>query len=296
MRYVRPWIYLSLALLCPSAHPASKKQTPPPPPPPEVVARVRAAHNIFVSNASVGVILASRAARERDYYRYYPYKDMYYALAAWPGVKLVDTPAQADLIFQIMASEVDYAGEERNISSTLKIIEPQTQTVLWQMTLPLGRTPLQYTEGRFVKATAGILSSLEPQQPAPAPRKLPVPMPAQLHAGSKVFVQPSPPGSQYHGIDVAQMAHDAFATAKFYTLVDSPSDADLIITATVSDNYLDEQQLLFEALDPKTNTVLWTQLCATAMSGKPIAEQIRDTFPYALKYWESLATQSHVGN
>jgi hypothetical protein len=296
MRYFRSWIYLALAVLPQSAHSSSKKQPPPPSAPPEVVARVRAAHNIFVSNASVGVIIAAKAARVRDYYHYYPYKDMYYALSAWPGVKLVDTPAQADLVFQVLANEADYAGNERNISSTLTIIEPQTQTVLWQATLPLGSTVLGYTDGRFAKATSGLLSPFEPRQPAPAPLKVTVPMPAQLHAGSKVFVQPSSPSSQFQGIDVAQIAHDAFAKAKFYTLVDSPGSADLIVTASVSNNGLDEQQLLLEALDPQTSTVLWTQLCATASSGKPIEEQIRDTFPYALKYWESLATQSHVGN
>jgi hypothetical protein len=311
MRSLR--FFLLLAVAVSPIHARADKSTQLTPAPAEVIARVRAAHSIFIANATIGAIIPMQGIAFRQYYGYTPYKNMYYALAAWPGVKLVDSPSDADLIFEVTGSETweprppGFSGGSRIIYSALSIIDPQTQTVLWTTSLVVAA--LSYDDrsnSHFDKAVVSILASLEPQQPAPQPLKVTVPLPSQLKATSKVFLQPSSSGYNPNGINVSDLAQASLIKAKLYTLVDTPEQADLILTVTADfhdpkTHTWDSGTLLITAIDPKTKVVIWTQLSSLVAGSKAPGTNaeadknyITKTMSFALKFWKSLMTQKQV--
>jgi len=63
--------------------------------PSEVIARVRAAHAIFISGP-YGMVFGGA-----------PYLALYQAVSAWPSAQIVDNPSHADLIFQAWGTQTD---------------------------------------------------------------------------------------------------------------------------------------------------------------------------------------------
>jgi hypothetical protein len=78
------------------------KQPAPPaaPPPPDVIAKVTAAKNIFISNASADPPFTQLVPGGADM----GYNAFYASLKQWGHFQLVSSPAQADLIFEIRSS------------------------------------------------------------------------------------------------------------------------------------------------------------------------------------------------
>ena len=302
MRSARCLALLVLISAQPAAF-ANKKQ--PPAPPPDLVARVRAAHSIYLSNAT--------EARPGMYYAA-PYKEMYQALSAWSGIQLVDAPGQADLIFQVAGSEVDdfvqtnhptmayqQKGETtRIVSSSLKIIDPTTQVVLWQTSTRVGASNFESSiDHDFAKGATALLAPFEPESPAPKPSKSVVALPSELRTGTKIFLRvSSQPAETSVGAALNDIIGDAVRKSGLYQLVDSADAADLIFAVNVAMHDLksasDDSGLRLSALDPKTEVVVWEQTndldagCATVQS---CATQ---TMPYALADWKSLLKKKHL--
>ena len=85
----------------------ARANTPTPPPPPQqpshqdVITRVTGAKNIFLSNAGGNNYFNGQITGGPNA----SYNELYAALQQWGYFHLVDTPAQADLIFQIRGAE-----------------------------------------------------------------------------------------------------------------------------------------------------------------------------------------------
>jgi hypothetical protein len=115
------------------------------------LARVHAAHRILVSNAG-----------EDDYLSYGSgdgefacYLLLYQQLIGWSGIQLVDSPAQADLIFQVYGdSSQGLFDKSPVVYLHLTILDPATQEVLWT-----------YTSESF--STKALLKPISPTNPAP---------------------------------------------------------------------------------------------------------------------------------
>ena len=83
---------------------ACARETPPPSPqpPPDVVARVTAAKTIFLSNAGANDSFGYEIPGGPNV----SYNELYAALKQWGYFQLVDSPAHADLVFQIHGTEL----------------------------------------------------------------------------------------------------------------------------------------------------------------------------------------------
>jgi len=86
-RKLLPLLVFTVSL---GAHASKKKLVVPP----DVLARIHAAHTIFVSNAGEDAFIS--------YYRGAVgagHNEMYEALAGWPGVQLVDSPGCDEILW-----------------------------------------------------------------------------------------------------------------------------------------------------------------------------------------------------
>jgi hypothetical protein len=122
---------------------------PQPPPPASVISRVSAAKKVFLSNAGA----------DRPFVQFISggpnlaYNELYASLKQWGYFQLVDSPSQADLIFEIRSSTVihDYLepGGNANIAKditstftpifTLSISEATTHFPVYSIVMPAGR-------------------------------------------------------------------------------------------------------------------------------------------------------------
>ena len=123
----------------------------PPPPPPAVIARVTAAKKIFLSNAGADAVFASDMVGGANG----SYNELYASLKQWGYFQLVDSPAQADLIFEIrstqQSADVDHTGrglrpDDYTVTRYppffhLSIIDPATQEVLYWIVSGAGYAP-----------------------------------------------------------------------------------------------------------------------------------------------------------
>lgn len=131
---------------------AQKGKHPPlpaPPPPPDVIAKVTSAKKIFLSNAGADRPFVQSISGGPNV----TYNELYASLKQWGYFQLVDSPSQADLIFEIRSSTVihDYLapGGNANIANditstftpifTLSIIDPSTHAPVYSMEMPAGR-------------------------------------------------------------------------------------------------------------------------------------------------------------
>ena len=124
---------------------------PPPPPPPSlaVISQVTAAKKIFLSNGGVDDIFNHFIPGGPNV----SYNELYVSLKQWGHFQLVDSPAQADLIFEIRSTVIvgQYVvnGGNANIATdttesykpifTLSIIDPSTHAPVYSIEMPAGR-------------------------------------------------------------------------------------------------------------------------------------------------------------
>jgi hypothetical protein len=247
--------------------------------PPAVLARVRAAHRIFVSNAGESDSAITTTVNG------WGYLNLYQQLAGWPGVQLVGSPAQADLIFQVYVdSSQGYFDKEPTFTERVTILDPATQQVLWANDAEFGR----------IKSA---LKPIAPTKPAPhASNKSPL-LPAQLKNPKKLFIVlpplPQPPGVTEAGSAFSQ----AIAKSGDYTLVDRADQADLILSVAIDESPVFRGKnsppilgsIRVSILDPGTKTILWTFENQFVFRVKIILEQqIPETMPYIVKSWTGL--------
>jgi hypothetical protein len=123
---------------------------PPPPPPAAVISKVTAAKKIFLSNGGVDHGFNQLIPGGPDV----TYNELYASLKQWGYFQLVDSPSQADLIFEIRSSTIVHEyiikpGGNVNIASdtteayipifTLSIFEASTHDPVYSIVMPAGR-------------------------------------------------------------------------------------------------------------------------------------------------------------
>jgi hypothetical protein len=165
---------------------AQKGKHPPPPAPPPplaVIAKVTAAKKIFVSNAG----------EDPEFIHEIPggpnvtYDEFYAALKQWGYFQLVDSAAQADLIFQIKGAEItedtehtgmgvkpdDYATTVYPALLNLSILDP-SQHLVYKIVLPAGRAG-NIPKGKiaFAKSIEALTDKVKALVAAPAPTQNP---------------------------------------------------------------------------------------------------------------------------
>jgi hypothetical protein len=281
-RALLPLFLLSASL---GAH-ASKKK--PLVVPPDVLTRVRTARHIFVSNGG-----------EDDWLTYARfsvgsgYRALYQALAGWPGVQLVGSPAQADLIFQVsdnMDGNTD--SDPFNVHVYLTVLDPKTQQVLWTNN---GTQSLGYGMNAYKYSIKEALAPIEPTQPAPPLVKKPVLLPAQLKNPKKLFIQLSPVPGLTGVTEAGEAFSQALVKSGNYTMVDTASQADLVLSVFVDDETppkSNAQHLLYMrvlVLDTSSKTILWSFDNRFIWASKiTVEQQISRTMPYVMKSWNGV--------
>jgi hypothetical protein len=155
---------------------------PPPPPPLSVVARVTAAKKILVSNAGA----------ENNFVYDIPgganvsYNELYASLKQWDYFQLVDSPAQAELIFEIRGTETCHDVLQGKITDNhyipvcgspmlnFSILDPSTQSLLYKIVMPAGRAG-NIPKGKiaFAKSIDALTDKLKALVAAPAPTQNP---------------------------------------------------------------------------------------------------------------------------
>jgi hypothetical protein len=144
----KPLSCLCLLLTMPTVVRAQKVKHPPPPQPPspEVISRVTSAKKIFLSNTGADNYFVNDIPGGADV----SYTEFYASLKQWGHFQLVDSPAQADLIFDIRGTETCDWNQKGNITSdhyvqvcsapklNLSILDP-SQHLLFKIVLLAGR-------------------------------------------------------------------------------------------------------------------------------------------------------------
>jgi hypothetical protein len=167
------------------------KATPPPPPPPppsaQVIARVTAAKKIFLANAGSSELFTDELTGGANG----SYNELYASLKQWGYFQLVDSPAQADLIFKIRSDEdidetqvMDWNPHStsssytimgpRHPKFTLSILDPPTGTVLYQIVSPAGRgSNIPKGKIAFTQSINVLTDKIKAIVTAPAPAQNP---------------------------------------------------------------------------------------------------------------------------
>ena len=171
-----------------AAHAEKKaKPLPPPPPPPAVISAVTSAKKVFLSNAGADPIYAHDITGGANG----SYNALDASLKQWGYFQLVDSPAQADLIFAIHSTETVDEKDVWNLDphSTqpydvivgpkhpifhLTILDASTQSVIWKIDSPAG---FAFTRKKGAVAFAKSIDTLTNQVKAlvaePAPPQNP---------------------------------------------------------------------------------------------------------------------------
>jgi hypothetical protein len=160
--------------VCAAQHP---KQVPPAPIPPPILT----AKKVFIANGG-----GDQSLFDTPQYSGGPdrlYNEFYAAMKSWGRYELVDTPAEADLVFEIrmilvqfMRSDkpLEYKGIEYDSQFHLTIRDARTRETLWGLTEHAQTALLQSNRDKnFEQALAGIVSELQriagPPQAPPKP-------------------------------------------------------------------------------------------------------------------------------
>jgi hypothetical protein len=280
---------LALALFPLSIACQTSTLAPPPPPPlpaptqpasPAVIARVTAAKTIFLSNAGGNDPFTLEIPGGPDV----AYNELYAALQQWGYFQLVDSPAHADLIFQIrgteLAPELVQTPDNQHIIArqhapklVLTILSPSDPTPIDTITTLAGRGTnipkgtiafaqsiewLTYqisTRVSAPRADSGKLlnrDALRPSFESLVHFTAPVP-PQVLHAKNIFLVDDTvaPPSAPHRSFENFTTALTTWA---FYHLADSAQSADLVLHY-----HHDEANGTWLTLeDPHTKLILWT--------------------------------------
>ena len=269
---------------------------------PDVLARIRGAHTIFVSNAGEDDNLRNSTGSA--------YRAMYQALAGWQGIQLVASPAHADLVFQVSAAESigDYSGSpfpskghptgnvtvEATVTLDLSVLDPVTQKLIWDNQADEDPSVMGNVYTRGVKS---VLAPIEPTKSASHPLNKPALLPAQLRNPTKLFIQlvPSPANSAVSGAGTA--VSQALLKLGKYTVVGSAKEADVMLLLDVVANTRVPplNYMTVQVLDPDSKTFLWSFTIAFANDNRMTAQkQINEIIPYFLKAWNGVIGKDHI--
>jgi hypothetical protein len=228
---------------------------PPQPPPPDVVSRVTSAKKIFLSNAGAdGVYAKDQMIGGADG----GYNGLYTSLKQWGRFQLVESPIQADLVFEIRSTvTIDTAsvstaqhhsglvlGTTYSPFFNLSILDSATGTALYKIVMPAGQgDSLKAGRIAFAKsidaltgkirdlvtdgstqATPPAIAGAQAQSLSQTAAMTAGPIPGQVRTAKKVFIQNGASGySSLYNHFVA-----ALTAWGYYTLVDSPEKADVV--------------------------------------------------------------------
>ncbi len=272
----------SACLLLPLLPLARAQQTasPPPPPSPAVVARVTAAKTIFLSNAGANDSFNGEIPGGPNV----TYNELYAALQQWGYFQLVDSPAHADLIFQIRGTETApnlaqtvegyIVAQQHAPRFELSILDPTSpSTPLDTITARAGRGTnlakgtialaqsvewLTYqisTRVSAPRATHGKLLSRDALRPSfETLIHFTAPIPTQVLHAKTVFLQTDPVIPKEKSDHDAKAFTAALTTWGYYHLSGTPNSADLLLH--YHDDLTNGTYLTLE--DPATKTILWT--------------------------------------
>jgi len=129
-----PRVLVSLLLFALTLQLTAQQSTPTPPPS-AVPGQIATAHTVFLSNAGASHNFPVDATSA--------YNQVYAALQGWGRYQLVDSPAQADLIFSlrdVAPTSVAGGGDDTYTYTTpayqITITDPRTNVTLWTLTSP----------------------------------------------------------------------------------------------------------------------------------------------------------------
>ena len=124
-----------------------------------IPAQIAALHTIFLSN--LGADASFPVGSDQVY------NDIYKALVAWGHYRLVNSPDQADLIFQLrevstlttMSGAHDNVYTVNNPSFQLTIVDPKTSVTLWTITSPVSLAGSSQTRAHWLSISETNLIS-----------------------------------------------------------------------------------------------------------------------------------------
>jgi hypothetical protein len=290
-RSIRTVLSTCLAIaLCPLANARQTQLLPPPPPPPpapqqpaspEAVARVTAAKTIFLSNAGGNNYFNGEIPGGPNV----SYNQLYASLQQWGYFQLVDSPAHADLIFQIHGAELapnlvqtpdgqHVIAQQHQPRLVLTILDPATLAPIDTITAPAGRgTDIPKGAIAFARSIEWLTYQIATRVSTPRPTtpdqlvsrdtlrpsfealiKFTAPVPPQVLNAKNIYVQndsltlKSTPHPYFEGFLTA------LTTWGYYHLTDSAETADVLVRF-----HNDEANGIYVTLnDPTTKAILWT--------------------------------------
>jgi hypothetical protein len=153
---LRKLLCFTLALLLASTPLIRAQQTTPAAP---VPSQIQQAQTIFLTNSGSDPNFPIDATKA--------YNDIYAALQTWGRYKLVNTPDQADLVFQLkgIAPITDVSGNRGGVYSItspafqLTILDPKSNIALWTITSPVNVTGKNQVLARWVSVSETNLVS-----------------------------------------------------------------------------------------------------------------------------------------
>jgi hypothetical protein len=153
---LRKFLSFILALAFFSVQTVRAQQTTPTAP---VPSQIRQAQTIFLTNSGSDPNFPIDATKT--------YNDIYAALQTWGRYKLVSSPEQADLVFQLrgIAPVTDVTGNRGGVYSVtspafqLTILDPKSNIALWTITSPVNVTGKDQVLARWISISETNLIS-----------------------------------------------------------------------------------------------------------------------------------------
>ena len=135
-----------------------------------VPAQIIAGKKVFISNAGYDSIALAAFKKEGEPNK--PYNQFYAAMKSWRRYELVDSPSDADSVFEIRFN-TNFAGSESNPSYNpqldLAILDVKTHFRLWSITAPVQGAIRKATwEKNFSQGIANLMDDLEKLTTQPA--------------------------------------------------------------------------------------------------------------------------------
>jgi hypothetical protein len=153
-----------------------------PPPPLVVIAKVTSAKKVFVSNAGAEDLFVYDIPGGANV----SYNEFYASLKQWAYFQLVDSPTQADLIFEIRGTETCHDVLEGKITDNhyipvcggpmlnLSILDPSTRGLLYKIVVPAGRGSNKAKGAiAFTQSIDALTAQVKALVAAPAPMQNP---------------------------------------------------------------------------------------------------------------------------
>jgi hypothetical protein len=285
-RFLSAFLLLAISPLALARQTPTPLPAPPTPPPatqpasPEAIARVTAAKTIFLSNAGANDYFNAEIPNGPNA----AYNELYAALQQWGYFQLVDSPAHADLIFQIRGTELapklvdaitgHTIAQQHTPNLELTILDPKANPA------PLDTiTTLAGRANNIPKGTIAFAKSIEwltyqISTRVSAPRSNPgglrsrdtlrpsfesliqstAPIPPQVLNAKTIYIQNENPQSNPDSDRYAKAFTTALTTWNYYHVTDTPQSADLILH--YHDDPANGTAVTLE--DPATHTLLWT--------------------------------------